>query len=259
MRILFTICGRAGSKGVRNKNIREFLGNPLSYYTLSALDLYIKQNPHHECFIALNTDSGELENLVVSKTKLPIRFVKRKKELGRDDAPKIAVIADTLKEMQAHIDNTFDMVIDLDITSPLRTVKDIENLVTTKKEKQADVVFSVTESRRNPYFNMVKRTGDHYERVISSQFNTRQAAPPVFDMNASLYAFSPEFLESGKGIFEGLCKIIMMEDTGILDIDSEEDFELMAVIARYFFEKKAGYKEIYSNLSNIKKDEGNIS
>lgn len=27
MKILFTICGRAGSKGIKNKNIREFVGN----------------------------------------------------------------------------------------------------------------------------------------------------------------------------------------------------------------------------------------
>jgi CMP-N,N'-diacetyllegionaminic acid synthase len=251
MQILFTICGRAGSKGVRNKNIREFLGNPLPYYTLSALDLFIKKNPQHECIIALNTDSEELKRLVTKETKLPVEFVKRKEELGRDDTPKIAVIADTLKEIQIRNNYSFGIVVDLDITSPLRAVKDIENLVNTKECELADVVFSVTESRRNPYFNMVKRNGEYYERVNPSQFNTRQAAPQVFDMNASLYAYSPEFLTSGKGIFEGSCKIIRMKDTGVLDIDSEEDFKLMQVIARYFFENEDEYNEIFTNLSNV--------
>lgn len=249
MRILFTICGRAGSKGVKNKNIREFLGYPLPYYTLSALDLFIKQNPEYECVIALNTDSKELENLVINGTKLPVQLIARKEELGRDDTPKIAVIADTFKQLQDADDCKFDMVVDLDITSPLRTVKDIKNLVTTKEREQADVVFSVTESRRNPYFNMVKKTGDYYERVITSQYNTRQAAPIIYDMNASLYAYDPEFLASGKGIFEGFCKIIMMKDTGILDIDSEEDFKLLEVLAFYFFNNESGYKEIFTNLN----------
>ena len=44
MKILFTICGRAGSKGIKNKNIREFVGKPLPYYTISAIDLFFKRN-----------------------------------------------------------------------------------------------------------------------------------------------------------------------------------------------------------------------
>ena len=44
MRILFTICGRAGSKGIKNKNIRDFLDVPLPMYTLAAIDLYLERN-----------------------------------------------------------------------------------------------------------------------------------------------------------------------------------------------------------------------
>ena len=36
MNLLFTVCARAGSKGFQNKNVRGFLGHPLSYYTMSA-------------------------------------------------------------------------------------------------------------------------------------------------------------------------------------------------------------------------------
>lgn len=39
MTVLFTVCGRAGSKGVKNKNIRDYLGTPLVYYTLAAIKL----------------------------------------------------------------------------------------------------------------------------------------------------------------------------------------------------------------------------
>ena len=40
MNLLFTICGRAGSKGVHGKNMRDFCGIPLIWYTLSAISLY---------------------------------------------------------------------------------------------------------------------------------------------------------------------------------------------------------------------------
>ena len=43
MKILFTICGRVGSKGIKNKNIKSFVGKQLPLYTLSAIDLFLKK------------------------------------------------------------------------------------------------------------------------------------------------------------------------------------------------------------------------
>lgn len=36
-----------------------------------------------------------------------------------------------------------------------------------------------------------------------------------------------------------------MADTGILDIDSEEDYELMQIIASYLYENRENYQEVY--------------
>lgn len=46
-KILFTICGRAGSKGVAGKNLKTIYGKPMVYYSLSAIDLFIKENPEY--------------------------------------------------------------------------------------------------------------------------------------------------------------------------------------------------------------------
>ena len=35
MKILCTICARGGTKGLKNKNTRKFLGKPLLFYTIS--------------------------------------------------------------------------------------------------------------------------------------------------------------------------------------------------------------------------------
>ena len=63
-RLLITICGRAGSKGFKNKNLKTFCGHPLVYYSLSAAELFIKNHPELEVDIALNTDSPALAGLV---------------------------------------------------------------------------------------------------------------------------------------------------------------------------------------------------
>jgi CMP-N,N'-diacetyllegionaminic acid synthase len=244
MRILFTICGRAGSKGIKNKNLKDFLGYPLPFYTVAVIDLYLKQNCEVEGDIVLNTDSEQLINLFEDKLKMKINIIGRDPSLALDNTPKVPVILNCLEIMEVRKKTNYDMVVDLDITAPLRTVRDIQTLINKKIQTDADVVFSVTDSRRNPYFNMVKKTDNGYVRVIDSSFSARQEAPEIFDMNASMYAYDPGFLESGKGIFDGRCDVIKMMDTAVLDLDHENDFVLMEVIAKHLFNSHNEFKEI---------------
>jgi len=67
-------------------------------------------------------------------------------------------------------------------------------------------------------------------------------------MNASLYAYSPDHLRSGKGVLDGYCEIIEMYDTGILDLDHENDYKLMQVIAEYLFNKNSDFRLIRDNI-----------
>ena len=247
MKILFTICGRAGSKGIKNKNIRDFLGKPLPYYTLSAIDLYKKMNLKDDIDVVVNSDSPELLKIMSENPFFSVYTIERCAELGGDTVPKISVILDCLKFMQDKSGSSYDMVVDLDITSPLRTKMDIDNLIKKQKECNADVTFSVTDARRNPYFNMVMKTKKGYTKVLKSDFTTRQQAPEIFDMNASMYAYHPQYLYEKKGVLDGYCECIHMYDTAILDLDHENDFELMEVIAAYLFETKELFREVSEN------------
>lgn len=244
MNILFTICGRAGSKGIKNKNIRDFLGAPLPYYSLAAIDMYLNKDKDINADVVVNTDSKELIELFNKNKMRKVDTIERSEELSTDNAPKVAVILDCLVQMEEKNNCKYDMVVDLDITSPLRTINDVSNLIKKQIETKCDVAFSVTSARRNPYFNMVMKIGKGYKRVIETNFNTRQEAPEIFDMNASMYAYSPQFLRMGKDVLDGYCEIIEMYDTGILDLDRENDFELMEVIGKYLFETKSEFREI---------------
>lgn len=249
MRILFTVCGRAGSKGIKNKNLRMFCGKPLAYYTLSAIDLYLKQyGDEVEADIAVNSDSKDLLNLLSDNLMRPVYVLNRKPELADDVTGKIEVIADSYLRMKSQRGVDYDVVVDLDITSPLRTVKDIAGVVAKHSITNADVTTTVTSARRNPYFNQLKKTFHGYKKVIDSQYTARQQAPEVFDMNASIYAFKPEFLLSGKGILDGYCECVEMYDTAVLDLDNENDFELMEVIAEFLFATRIDFNQVKSNL-----------
>jgi CMP-N,N'-diacetyllegionaminic acid synthase len=251
MNILFTICGRAGSKGIKGKNVRDFVGKPLVLYTLSVIDLYIQSQSEDNCDVSLNTDSKKLQAIICNSAfykSLRVSMVERKDDLAGDRVSKMAVILDTLEQMEMKKGKKYDMVVDLDITSPFRRVRDVEDLITKKKTSDCDVVFSVTNSRRNPYFNMVRKTQSGYTQVINSDFVSRQEAPVIYDLNASLYAYSPDFLRNSNHVLEGHSDIIVMYDTGVLDLDRPEDFELMEVIGRWLFENKVEFKAIREHI-----------
>ena len=170
-RLLITICGRAGSKGFKNKNLKNFCGKPLVYYSLSAAELFIKKHPELEIDVALNTDSENLARLVAAEYPEVI-YLPRGAELGGDRVPKVEVYKDSFARMEAHTGKQYDAMIDLDITSPLRTEQDIENAFAKAQEREdLQIIFSVCEARRNPWFNMFKIVGDHAEMVIESQFH----------------------------------------------------------------------------------------
>lgn len=256
MNILFTLCGRAGSKGVKGKNARDFLDVPLVWYSMANIALYMEKYAGvDDIKIVLNTDSEPLKDLVRRVKDVPVTIIHREESLAGDKVPKVAVILDSLNKAEESFARKFDMVVDLDITSPLRTVQDVKNAIDRKKQRNdVDVVYSVAPSRRNPYFNMVKEENGFFCKAIPSNFTTRQDAPVFYDMNASIYAYSPDALRNKEHaiFFNSGCDAVVMTDTGILDIDSEEDYVLMQVIAKYLFENNEAFKESFIKANNWK-------
>lgn len=237
-RVLITVCGRAGSKGFRNKNLKVFCGEPLVYYTLSAAGMFCSQRPDLGVDAALNTDSPELRELVAARYP-EVVSIPRPEELCGDTVPKMAVFQQTLAEMERRTGVPYDYLIDLDITSPIRRAQDVAGAFAAAEAREdLDLVFSVAEARRNPYFNMVKVVGDHVEKVIESPYTARQQAPAIYDLNASIYVFRRDFLANNHTgiLWDGKCGIYEMFDSGILDIDSEADYRLMEVIAGHLYD-----------------------
>lgn len=251
MRILFTICGRAGSQGLKNKNLKNLYKKPLVGYVLSVIELY-KKTTDNQIDIALNTDSIELKQLV-DELADDVLYVPRKEHLTSNTVGKIKVIKDTYATLKDELNKEYDLIVDLDITSPLRTKQDLENLIKKHQvEKDKDIIFSVVASRRNPYFNMVKVNDSVATIVIPTAFTSRQQAPKIYDMNASMYSYKPSFLEQHDYIFDGRCGYLEMEETLILDIDDEEDFYWLEFLMPKFLEERSGILEVYENIKYLR-------
>lgn len=250
MNLLFTICGRAGSKGVKSKNCRDFLDIPIAYYTLAAYQEFLCEyrDEFDKISLALNTDSAILKEQFENTTVEYIDIV-REENLCGDFVAKADVICDTLCKAEGKTGDSYQMIVDLDLTSPLRTAQDIWGCVEKLMSfPNANVCYSVTNSRRQPHFNLVLKDKDGYlQTAIPSHYSTRQEAPESYDMNASIYAYrrNPLLNTREEDVFDGKCVGWLMKDTAVLDIDSEEDYELMQILARYFFEHDEKLHRIY--------------
>ena len=243
IKILFSICGRGGSKGVKNKNIRTFLNAPLIHYSLVDAYLAFKDRDKEiEKHIIVDSDSDLI--LETAASFLPNAYIhKRDAQYAGDHIAKNLAICAALDNFEKNV-CPVDCVIDLDITSPLRTTKDIENIYASYQEGNNDIIFSVVPARRNPYFNMVERMNTHTQLCKKANFTCRQDAPLVYEMNASIYAYKPECLRNSKSIFENLTDCVEMKDYGVLDIDNEHDFELMELVYSHIAECDDEYYSI---------------
>lgn len=239
MNILFTICARAGSKGITGKNVKIFCGQPLVYYTLEIYEKYLKKysNSQTRIDLAVNTDSEKLLQQIGNK-KTEFISIQRDENLAGDVVAKGNVIRDTWIKAERINKCEYDLVVDLDVTAPLRNLEDVVGTISTViLNDECNFAYSVVESRRNPYFNMVcENEKGFYDRVIQSDYTARQQVPKCFDMNASIYVYARSYLLDMRN--ENRSALIwVMEDSFVLDIDNEKDFEIMEILTRYYWEK----------------------
>lgn len=231
MNILVTICARGGSKGIPGKNIRPLAGKPLIGYTIEAARRFAEFASAEGCHVAvaLSTDSPEI---IATAAGCGLESdYRRPDSLAGDAVGKIDAITDILRHAEATSDRRFDYVLDLDVTSPLRTLDDLrEAFRMLKADPQALNIFSVSDAARNPYFNMVEQQPDGYFRQVKplpSAVMSRQSAPKVYDLNASFYIYRREFFSLGlRGAITGRSLVYPMSHI-CFDLDHPVDFEFL--------------------------------
>jgi CMP-N-acetylneuraminic acid synthetase len=125
--------------------------------------------------------------------------------------------------------------LDLDVTSPLRTLQDLsEALDKLVSNPKAVNIFSVNPASRNPYFNMVEETVDGFVKVVkdSKGYKTRQEAPAVYDMNASFYFFRRAFFKDGYEISTTPRSLAYVMNHICFDLDHAHDFIIMETLLK---------------------------
>ena len=233
MKRICTICARGGSKGVPGKNIQPLLGKPLLAHS-------IEQAQASGLFdaIALSSDSEEI--LSTGRLWNIAHEVRRPEPLSTDGASKLAAIAHCVEAIEKNEQKSFDIVVDLDVTSPLRSVDDIRNAVHLLESGDADNVVSGTRSRRSPYFNLVEADERGYVQLskpLATPIVRRQDSPNCYDLNASIYVWRRKGLSQESSLFQPRTALFEMPEERSWDIDTDLDFMIVQELMKRKTEK----------------------
>lgn len=220
---LCTICARGGSKGVKGKNIRMLLGKPLIAHSIQQA----KQSGLFEA-VAVSSDSEDI--LAAAKEYGADYLIKRPDELASDHAAKLPAIRHCVAEVELKLGHQVEVIVDLDATSPLRSVEDIQQAVMLLEESGAGNIITGMPARRSPYFNLVELNSAgiaELSKPLKFQIVRRQDAPKCYDMNASIYVWTRQSLFNGEKLFNNDTRLFVMPEERSIDIDSELDFRFV--------------------------------
>lgn len=224
--ILITICARGGSKGIPNKNKRTINEIPLVAYTVN---IALKMAKLWGCRVALSTDSEDIKS-IAAEWGLNTGY-NRPAELSTDLTGKIDTIRDLVLFEEKKNSTHYDYILDLDVTAPLRTTKDLsEAFEMLVKDEGALNIFSVSKPHRNPYFNVVEKADDGYFKLVKTPekpIKSRQTAPKVYDLNASFYIYRRKFFDMGFENAYTQTSLVYLVGHTCFDLDEPDDFLFM--------------------------------
>lgn len=222
MKIVALICARGGSKGLPGKNIRPLAGKPLIAWAIEQARAVERINR-----VIVSTDSEEIAS-VARDAGAEVPFL-RPAELAQDNSPEWLVWRHALNHLKAIEGDYPDALIVVPATAPLRAVEDLERCLDEYEKSDADMVITVTDAHRSPYFNMVKVFPDGVVGLVippEGSITRRQDAPVVYDMTTVAYVGKPEFVMTRNGTFEGRVRHVHIPAERALDIDTPLDFKI---------------------------------
>lgn len=212
------IFARGGSKGVPRKNIRPLGGKPLIGY---AIEVALASSFIDYVFVS--TDDEEIA-AVARHFGADVPFM-RPPELATDTAPERLSWQHALQTL-AEASKEIDILVSVPATSPFRNVDDVDGCIQRLLNTNADIVVTVTDAHRSPYFNMVTLSPDHTAQlVIEGRFARRQDTPTVYDMTTVAYAARKSHILQTNHPFEGDVKAVYVPPERAIDIDTELDFK----------------------------------
>ena len=219
--VLAIVPARGGSKGIPRKNLRLLFGEPLIVHTLEAA-------LSSTCIsrLIVSTDDPEIAD-VARGMGVEVPFM-RPQALASDTTSQVEVAVHAL-EFFAHAEKTsFDIVLLLQPTSPLRTADDIDASLEILVSTGADSVISFyqVESGHPYYMYTIEDKKPIPLLTVPTQNTRRQDFPPVYVRNGAIYATRSSVLFQYHNFYGEDVRAYIMPFERSINIDTEVDLLL---------------------------------
>lgn len=225
MKITSIILARGGSKGIPKKNLINFCGKPLIYWTIKqCLDGGIDSN---DVYV-----SSDDEDILSFAKSLDVNTIVRTPEVSQDISSSEESWIYSINELSKRGLN-YDWIIAPQVTSPLRDSVDIKNAIGLIKSDTHDCFFSAVPSEDICVWNNSKGYLDSanydWKNRKRRQDNSRQ-----YVENGSFYIFKPKNLLQHENRFHGNIGVIEMDQWKLFEIDSLVDLKICSLIMENF-------------------------
>ena len=216
---LVIIPARGNSKGIKNKNLIHFAGKPLLYWTITQAI-----NAKNIDKVIVTSDSSNILNY---SKRLGADIVLRPKSLATDTSKSEDALIHVLK----NINKSFQNIIFLQATSPLRLKNDITNALKYFETKKYDSLFSCSTS--SDWFDVWKTNKRH---IIPLTINYKNKPPrqkvkdKYYLQNGSIYIFKKnKFLKNKNRLF-GKIGVYIMKEWQSFQIDEKDQIYVMEIL-----------------------------
>ncbi len=222
LKVLAIIPARGGSKGVHLKNLRKVNGIPIVELAAKiACQVSLIDR------VVVSTDHDEIAK-IAKRGGADAPFV-RPKGLSGDRIGDLDVLTHALLTMEKVDDTTYDIIVMLQPTSPIRTAKHVSSAIETLAEGDFDSVWTVSESdsKAHPLKQLTIVNGklDYYDKR-GKEVIARQQLKPLYYRNGIAYAITRDCLIDQKSIL-GTKGVPLILQGHFVSIDTEWDFRLV--------------------------------
>lgn len=228
MKHIAIIPARSGSKGLKDKNIKQLNKKPLIAYSIEAA---LESKIFDE--IMVSTDSEKYAEIAKSYGA-QVPFL-RNQQTSSDSASSWEVVREVIKQYNEIFHKEFDTVTLLQPTSPLRDASDLINSRYLFESKQANAVISVCLAEHSPLW--CNTLGDE---LSMKQFSltdkpdmNRQQLKQYYRLNGAIYILNHTMLNKIEQLYDEKCYAFVMEQEKSIDIDSELDFLIAEMLMKY--------------------------
>jgi len=180
MKNIAIIPARSGSKGVKDKNIRDLNGKPLMAYTIEAA---LKSDEFDE--VMVSTDSEKYAE-IARNLGASVPFL-RSEVTASDTASSWDMVEEVLRNYK-EVGLIFDTFCLLQPTSPLRNAEDIKNAYNIYRGQAEFAVVSVCEAEHSPLWcGHLPETNEFIGFVDQENMKQRHAGKKFYRLNGAIY------------------------------------------------------------------------